>query len=137
MGLKDLGAVKDTADVTLYHPATGQPLLNGDGSEMTVTIYGPYSAHYKKIEREQQNRRFARAQRAGRMVTMTAEQLEAEQFEMLVKNIAAWNITLGEAPEPFSVETAREALTEFPWVRDQVMTAFGDTGAFLAPSKAK
>lgn len=134
MGLKDIGTVKDTTDITLYHPATSEPLLNADGSEMTVTIHGPYSKRYKEIEREQQNRRFARAQRSGRGMNIKAEQLEAENFDLLVKCIETWNISLGKEPEAFSVETAREVLTEYPWVREQVQAGLGDQAAFLETS---
>jgi hypothetical protein len=135
MGINDIGAVKDTTDVTIYHPVYGDPMLNADKSEMTVTIYGPYSDKYKTAERAQQNRRFQRAQRAGRGMNLTAEQLEAETFNLLLTCIEKWNITLDTKPEPFSPERAREVLTEHPWIREQLSAAFSDTAAFLEKPK--
>lgn len=135
MGLNDIGAVKETTDITIYHPVTGEPLLNADKSEMTVTIHGPYSKRYKEAERAQQNRRFQRAQRSGRGMNLTAEQLEAETFNLMLKCIDNWNVTLDKEPEPFSTEAAREILTEKPWLREQISAAFSDTSAFLETSK--
>jgi len=136
MGLRDIGKVTDTTDVTLYHPATSETLRNTDGTEMTVTVYGPYSARYKEIERAQQNRRFTRASKSGRgTMTLTAEQLESETTDLLVKCVKDWNLTLADAPEEFSEEAVRATFEEFPWVREQVTAVFGDVSAFLAPSK--
>lgn len=137
MGLRDIGTTKDTTDVALYHPVTGATLLNGDGSEMTITLHGPYSDAYKAAERSQTNRRLARAQRSGRGVQITAEQIEAESFDLLVKCVAGWNITLEKdgKTEPFSEANVRSVLTELPWIRAQLDAAFGDTAAFLASSE--
>lgn len=134
MGLRDIGTTKDTTDVTLYHPGTGAVLLNADGSEMTITIYGPYSDQHKAAERAQTNRRLTRAQRSGRGVTITAEQIEAESFDLLVKCVAGWNLTLDTEPEPFNEANVRAALTELPWLRKQLDAAFADDSAFLAQS---
>lgn len=135
MGLRDIGTTKDTTDVELYHPVTGATLANADGSTMTITLHGPYSDAYKAAERSQTNRRLARAQRSGRGVQITAEQIEAESFDLLVKCVAGWNITLDEEPEKFSEANVRSVLTELPWIRAQLDAAFGDTAAFLVPSE--
>jgi hypothetical protein len=134
MGLRNIGKIKETTEVVLYDPASGAVLLNADKSEMTITLYGPYSEQYKAAERAQTNRRLARAQRSGRGITITAEQIEAESFDLLVKCVAGWNITLDKEPEPFSESAVRDTLTEFPWVRAQVDAGFGDTAAFLEAS---
>lgn len=134
MGLNDVGQVHDTTTVTLYHPKTGEPLFNADGSEMTVEVYGPYSEHSKKIERERQNRRLARAQRAGRATTLTAEQLESEDFEQFVKCVKSWNLTVDKEPEEFSETNVRAVFTDHPWAREQVQAVMVDTQAFLSDS---
>lgn len=131
MGLNDIGKVKETTDVELVHPVTGEALLNADGSPMTITVHGPYSKRYKQISHAQQNKRLMKAQRTGGKLNLTAEEIEASALDLLVKCVEGWNITLDEEPEAFSPEKARDVFTDLPWVREQVDAAFGDTRAFL------
>ena len=131
MGLNAIGVVKDTTDVELVHPKTGETLTNDDGSAMTITVYGPYSSTYKATLHAQQNKRFMKAQRTGGKMNLTAEELEAEGLNLLVKCTAGWNITLEKEPEKFSQDKAREVYTQHPWVREQIEGVFGDTRAFL------
>jgi hypothetical protein len=131
MGLNDIGVVKDTTDVELVHPKTGEILTNDDGTPMTITVYGPYSSTYKAITHAQQNKRLMKAQRMGGKMSLTAEELEASTMELLVKCTADWKITLDKGLEKFSEEKVRQVYTDMPWVRDQVEAVFGDTRAFL------
>jgi len=131
MGLNDIGVVKDTTDVELTHPKTGETLTNGDGSPMVITVHGPYSKHYKAVAHAQTNKRLMKAQRMGGKMNLTAEEIEAATLEQLVKCTAGWKITLDKEPEKFSEDKAREVYTNMPWVRDQVEAVFGDTRAFL------
>lgn len=131
MSLLSVGKTKDTTDVVLYHPVSGEPLLNGDKTTMTITIHGPYSARYKKISHEQQNRRLIKAQRSGGKLNLTAEEIEASALEILVKCVEAWHVTRDKDLEKFSEENVREVFVNLPWVREQVDAAFGDARAFL------
>ena len=133
MALSNIGKPKDTTEVELTHPITGEMLLNDDGSTMTVTVYGPYSDTYRKINHDQQNKRLMRAQRTGGKVNLTAEEIEASGLELLVKCTADWKITLedGKGVEPFSHDAARDVYTQYPWLREQIDAVFGDTKAFL------
>jgi hypothetical protein len=131
MSLLSVGKTKDTTDVLLYHPVSGDALLNEDGTQMSITIHGPYSARYKKISHDQQNRRLIKAQRSGGKLNLTAEEIEASSMEILVKCVDGWNVTLDKGLEKFSEEKVREVFTTLPWVREQVDAAFGDARAFL------
>lgn len=131
-GLLSVGKTKDTTDVELVHPVTGETLYNGDGSAMTVTIHGPYSSRYKSVLHEQQNKRLAKATRTGGKLSLTAEEIEAGALDLIVKCIEGWNLTLETEKEPFSEAKARETLIALPWVKEQIDAAFGDTRAFLA-----
>jgi len=131
MSLLSIGKTKDTTDVMLYHPVSGEALLNDDGSHMSITIHGPYSKQYKKVSHEQQNRRLVKAQRSGGKLNLTAEEIEASSLEILVKCVAGWNVTLTKGVEEFSEEKVRSTFEALPWVREQVDAAFGDTRAFL------
>ena len=131
MGLNDIGVVKDTTDVELVHPKTGEVLTNDDGSTMVITVHGPYSSHYKAVTHAQQNKRLMKAQRMGGKINLTAEELEASSLDLLIKCTADWKITLDKGLETFSEDKVRQVYTEMPWVRDQIEAVFGDTRAFL------
>ena len=131
MGINDIGKVKETTDVELVHPATGETLLNDDGTAMTITVHGPYSSVYKSISHNQQNKRMMKAQRTGGKLNLTAEEMEASSLDLLVKCTEGWNVTLDKEPEEFSQDKVRQVYTEHPWVREQVDAVFGDTRAFL------
>jgi hypothetical protein len=131
MGLNSIGVVKDTTDVELVHPKTGEVLTNDDGSPMVITVHGPYSKHYKSVTHAQQNKRLMKAQRMGGKMNLTAEELETSAMDLLVKCTADWKITLDKGLEKFSEDKVRQVYTEMPWVRDQVEAVFGDTRAFL------
>lgn len=138
MSLRNVGAVKDTTTVTLYHPATNEDLLNADKSPMTVTVHGPYSNRYKKALRDQQHSRMTAIGRGrAKSATLSPEELDAFSEALLIECIEDWKITLeGDKTLPFSAETAAEVFKEFPWVREQISAAMGDVGDFLEPSKA-
>jgi len=131
MGLNDIGKVKETSDVELTHPATGEVLLNDDGTPMTITVHGPYSSTYKSISHAQQNKRLMKAQRTGGKMSLSAEEIEASSLDLLVKCTESWNLTLDKEPEGFSQDKARQVYLDYPWVREQVDAVFGDTRAFL------
>lgn len=132
MDLSNIGKPQDTTDVTLYNPVTSEVLTNEDGSEMTVTVHGPYSKKYKTISHAQQNRRLQKAQRTGGKLNLSAEEIEAAGLDLLVKCVSGWNITLnGEKPDCTEAKV-RDVFTEMPWVREQVDSALGDVQAFLS-----
>lgn len=135
MSLREVGTVKETTIVTLYHPATRKPLLNADQSPMTVTIHGPYSERYKTVLREQQQRRMADMAQ-GDVLNMTPEEVEEFAQELLLRCVEAWDLTLeGDEKLPFSADAVASVMSEFPWVRDQVNIAMGNVAGFLEPSK--
>lgn len=134
MSLKSVGTVKDTTTVTLFHPATGAELPNADKTPMTVTIHGPYSARYKAIIREQQQKRMAEMPATGRAPQLTADELEAFSSDLMARCIEDWNVTLeGDEKLPFTPENVDIVLRDFPWVRDQLSAAMGNIAGFLAP----
>jgi len=91
MDLLNIGKTKETTDVTLYNPVTSEVLTNEDGSEMTITVHGPYSKKYKTIAHAQQNRRLQKAQRTGGKLNLSAEEIEAAGLDLLVKCVDGVN----------------------------------------------
>lgn len=141
MGLRSVGAVKETATVTFHNPKTRQPLLNGDGSPMTMTFYGPYSKVYKKAMQDRQKAKLSELASKGDLTALTEEDIldgdaEDETNEMMIACAESWNLTVADAPEPFSPEAIRAVFAEFPWARDQAAGMFLSVSAFLdAPAK--
>lgn len=137
MSLRDVGTVKDTTEVTLVHPVSREPLRNADGTAMTITVCGPYSARYKALVREQQQKRLAEVAKTGSTPPpVTPEEVEAFSEELLVRSIVDWRITVeGEELLPFSPEAVRGVLDEFPWIRPQVEAVLGNIAAFLETPK--
>lgn len=131
MDLMNIGTTKETTDVVLYNPVNSEILTNEDGSEMTITVCGPYSKKYKSISHAQQNRRLMKAQRTGGKLNLTAEEIEASALDLLVKCIESWNITVGGKQPDCKEAKVRELFEQLPWVREQVDAALGDTQAFL------
>lgn len=131
MDLMNIGKIKETTDVTLYNPITSEILLNEDGSDMTITVHGPYSKKYKSIAHAQQNRRLQKAQRTGGKLNLSAEEIEAAALDLLIKCVDGWNITLGGEQPDCTEAKVREVFTDLPWVREQVDAALGDAQAFL------
>lgn len=134
MSLREVGTVRDTTEITLYNPKTRATLYNADGSPMTVTVYGPYSEEYRKVQHDLSNRRLKRAQRGGSGMTITAEEASEAAEELLARIVAGWNLTVDTKPEPFTAESVRAVFKEFPWVKEQVDAVLGDTSDFLEPS---
>jgi hypothetical protein len=129
--LLNIGKTKETSDVVLYNPVNSEILTNEDGSEMTITIHGPYSKRYKSISHAQQNRRLQKAQRTGGKLNLSAEEIESSALDLLVKCVDAWTITLGGEQPACTEAKVREVFTDLPWVREQVDAALGDAQAFL------
>ena len=132
MGLSDVAKVKDTINVKIVHPKTLEVLRNDeDDSEMYITIHGPYSSKHKAKMHEQQNRRFAAAQKNNGASGITSEDLDTSALELLIACTESWNISVGKKKEPFGPEQVRDVYTKLPWVREQVESVIGDKKAFL------
>jgi hypothetical protein len=138
MSLRDVGGVKDTTTLTLRHPNPRKPdPLNADGTPMTITIHGPYSARYKAVLRERQQKWLSQGDKDGRQLTLTPEEVEESTRSTILACIEDWSLTLeGDEKLPFSPEAVTQVFEEFPWVYDQVAAAMGDISNFLdAPIK--
>lgn len=129
--LLSIGKTKETTNVVLYNPVNSEILTNEDGSEMTITIHGPYSKKYKSISHAQQNRRLQKAQRTGGKLNFSAEEIEASALDLLVKCVDGWNVTMGGEKPDCNEAKVRELFVDLPWVREQVDAALGDAQAFL------
>ena len=131
MDLDNIGEVKDTTEVEIFDPRTQTPLINDDGTAMTVTVYGPYSAQQKAVRDNQQNRRIKRAQRTGGKLSLTAEEMYEDQTRLIVKCVQSWNIQRGGEKVDCTEENVRDVLDRYRWLREQLEVVIEDTSSFL------
>lgn len=131
--LNDLKPKSETIEVVLRHPATDEPITYPEGKvekPMTISVYNPWSAGYKKAIHDQTNKRLVKAQK-GKKSSYTAEDLEAGAMELLSKVTTGWDIQLGGEKPKFTPAKAVQVFTDFPWIRDQIEEALNDTSGFL------
>ena len=131
MDLLQEAAVKDTVDVILKRPGTDIVIENDDGTPMTVTLYGPYSKTYRSATIANRNKYLS---------MLKGDQLDAEQademmFDLLVKCIAAWDITAGGEKPKLTEKKARDILEKLPTIKDQLSLALNNIEGFLGNSE--
>jgi hypothetical protein len=132
MDLKDLVPTTDTILVTIKHPSTFEPLVNKDGSEMTIALWAPHSKEYKSVMHDQTNIRLQKMQaKGGRKATgITAEEMEVDTLKMLAKTTKEWNITFGGVKPKLTVDAAKEVYREVFWIKAQIEEALEESDVF-------
>jgi hypothetical protein len=130
MDLLDFKPKSDTIEVILNHPATLEPILKADGTEMSITVYAPHSKVYKDALHEQTNRRLQKAQKTKKF-SMTSEEVEQSSLEVLARVTKEWDIVLGGKTPKLDIQSATELYRDYPWIKDQVEEAVNDNASFL------
>lgn len=130
MDIANIGSAADTAVISLYHPNTGQTLMNDDGSEMTVEVYGAESSVYRNVVREQQDRRMARIAKTGKSILTSAE-IESNQMELVLKAVKSWTITLNGETPAVTRESVEQVLSKYTWIRVQIEDGINNAANFL------
>lgn len=120
--LSNLVPKKNTVDITIKHPTTGETLTNDDGSDMTVTVYAPFTREYRSAGFAQANQRL-KGRKNKQDFDFTFEELEDAGIELLVDVTTDWNITFGGKKPKFSKEKAREVYKEIFWLKAQIEEA--------------
>lgn len=122
MDLLDLTPKSSIIEVNLNHPSTGEPIVNTDGSPMSISVYGPYSREYKKVLYAKTKDRINKGEQ-----NVDMEELERLNIEVLAETTTSWNITYdGKLPE-LDVELAKEIYENVYWIKSQVDQAVEDT----------
>jgi len=135
-------AARDTATITLLHPATGEPLLvNAEGAKATITLYGPGSKQHQAARAARERRLMASAianqGKAGKPAAKADPEQErrdvAADLAACTESIGGWDYK--GATDAKALEAAY-ADTTIGWVADQVQRALGDWGNFLPEQPA-
>lgn len=125
----------DRVTVELYNPLDDKPLMNPDGSPMTITAYGQHSLEHRKARDE-----ITDAEMAQRFESKednkfpSISEVRRKSIEVLAKTTIEWNLTENKKPVEFSYEKAVELYDSLEFVFDQVQTKVNDYGSFLGNS---
>jgi hypothetical protein len=124
--LNTLKPTKDTVEVILKHPATGDVLMNDDGTEMSVTVHAPYTKAYRSAGFALAQKRMKGGNKTS-ISDFTFEELEEGGLELLVEVTLDWDITYnGEKPK-FTKKMAKEVYEEIFWMKGQIEGAIGES----------
>ena len=130
MDLMDLKPKSEVIEVLLLHPNTLEPILNDDGSEMSISIYALHSKEYKQIVHDQQDRRIKVLQKKSNSAPYSASDLERDALELLAKATKEWDITYGGEKPKLTLGKAKEVYSEVFWLRAQVEEALTESTDF-------
>lgn len=133
----DLGSFKkkDTTEVELLLP-NYSPIVHEDGTPMTITVNGVYSAKYREALDAQQAARLKRVQASGGKLNLTPEEIRSDRFSFVVSMVTDWSVTLdGERPA-CTQKAVRDLFTRLPFIYDQIDRALEDGQSFLEMSSS-
>jgi len=130
-GLDVVGTPTETNYTYIYHPTTGGVLYDDEDNAMWIEVFGMDSKHYKNVQQQQTDRRIQQAQRTGSRATVTAQQQEAMNLELMAKCTSRWNIQLDDGKPECTEKNAKDVYERFPWLRDQVWDFIHSRQAFL------
>lgn len=123
---------EQTSVLTVLDPVTDQPI---DGGKCTITIAGPDSAEFARIEQDIARRRINKLNTMRKpKAFIDPEESFNNRMDLLVSCTLAWtgvSITEDGAELAFSKENARKVYAEFKWLADQVDNFIGDRANFL------
>lgn len=130
MDLQDLIPESDTIEVTIVNPLTKEPMVNEDGSNMTITVWADHSAEYRKVLYKMTDERLAKAMEDGVDKRPSAEELDTNSLRVLAETTKEWNITLGGKKPRLTVDKATEVYLKVKTLRGQVEAAKEKAQAF-------
>lgn len=112
----------------------GAPMLNSDGSPMTISLLGEDSDVAVAYRNNTTNRRIQQAQRGA--ATVTAEAIAAEDAAYYAKLTTGWSIAFGGERAEFSQDAARKLYLDrkMSFIFDQVKEFAKTRRNFLRPS---
>jgi hypothetical protein len=121
-------ALKETTEVELLHPVSGEVLIDSEGNKVTISLYGTSSKQYRNAITAMQSRALKRGKKQ-----LSVEEMRKEGVELLVACSDKIN-SLTYKGAPVDNDSAFRELyadPKFSWLREQVDAAVGDVSSFL------
>jgi len=97
---------------------------DGEKTDVRVYILGSDSDTYRKLSREQNNKRFKKGK-----LDIDASEIENDAFNLTIACVLDWE---GVEGMEFTKANARQLFTEHRWLRDQVEAAIHDRSNFIS-----
>jgi lysozyme family protein len=132
MDLKNFAPKSDEVEVVVLHPGNGEPLINKDGSQMTITLAATHSKEYKVVLHEQTDKRIKASKGSGQL-EFKSKEMEEASLEILAKATKSWNITYDGAKPKLTVAKAKAIYEELFWLKPQLEEAVTTTADFMNP----
>lgn len=130
MDLNDLIPSTDTLVVELTYK--DKPLLNEDGSPMTIEVYLPHSKTYRNAHHKQKDYYLNRGQEEG----YDSAKMEQLGLEFLAETTKTWDITFGEdengnkVKPKFSKKKALEIYDSLQFIPELILSKVNAAEAF-------
>lgn len=105
----------------------GDTLKNDDGSDMTITVYGPWTKKYRSSGFNLASKRL-RSKKDSEEITY--EEFNSASIELLAEVTHDWDITYGGEKPKFSVEKAKEVYEHIFWIKPLLEGAINESGDF-------
>lgn len=133
--LYDLAPKSDVFTVKLVHPSTSEPLLNEDGSQMSVSLYRDHTPEFMGVMFDLAEADLnAEADLAkdgdegGEVPEVKRKPLRDivhRNNEVTILTVSSWNITYGDkGQKPRCTEkNVREVVGKLPWILGQIKAA--------------
>jgi hypothetical protein len=118
----------------------GSPLLDRNGSPVTILLLGPDSAKYRALTRENVRRRLERrATGAAPITEAEIDEVERDTLEILAVCTVGWKgVYTPEGDEiACSADNARALYENYPVVREQVDAFVGNRANFIPASSTR
>ena len=112
-----------TAEVQIYHPKTKAD------TGMFFTVYSKESSVAKKVLRKQQDRRLMQMKRGRGGLSLSADELENEKYELIVACIKDLRNVKYKGSDVVLADV-KELLQKVPAIREQIEDAIDDRELF-------
>ena len=129
-------ACEEGAVMEIMHPTSGEILRDEEtGEPWTITFIGIDSKELKAIQHTLQNKRLKALSRRGQ-VEVTAEQIDSDELEMVIKATRSWNhLQLDGNKIDCNDLTKRNIYSRFPWLLEQASFFINGRKNFLGNSR--
>lgn len=131
INLSSLATTKETFNVELKHPATGEVLLD-NGAPVTITILGKSSKEYRELSAAQNNKRFNQGIKAKK-AEFDQEAVQKDYSELLAAVTVGANGLEYDGKENSDIDFLKLYNdVNLTWIKDQVSVELENVANFLA-----
>ncbi len=129
-------AAKETFDIEIMNPATGEPLLGEGGKPCTVTAYGPGTKQFAGAQSRANNRAMKRLRQKGKTDTTPEEDIAAKASFLTDITQSFNNFDYKGGEQGADMFRACYLDIAMGWLTDQVNTGAGDWGNYSSSASS-